>query len=151
MIVAPSGSTKSTLRRFTFALSTAVSIVTGSVAELLAVANAVRIGRPIWNKKRYGFRRVRTHKMSGSVTNACTASPVSTVAEYHPTCRISFRNSPSAAASPNCPATRQNTPSGAVHMTNRTNFISTSLASVTNRVSVPAAAPSWSAPRRRRG
>ncbi len=70
LIVAPSGNTKSADRLDTFALETAHSIVTGSVAVELAVENAVSTACDMSYMKRKGFLLVNNHKMSGSTTNA---------------------------------------------------------------------------------
>ncbi len=70
LIVAPKGSTNSVERRETPALVSAHSMVTGKVAVLLAVENAVKTACDMALKKCHGFRRVKIHKRSGSVTTA---------------------------------------------------------------------------------
>ena len=70
LIVAPRGSTNSVERFETPALVSAHSMVTGRVAVELAVEKAVRTACDICTRNRYGFRRVKIHRSSGSVTTA---------------------------------------------------------------------------------
>lgn len=59
LMVAPRGSTNFTDRSDTPARSMAHSMVTGSVAEELAVEKAVSKACDIWRMKRKGFFRVK--------------------------------------------------------------------------------------------
>ncbi len=84
LIVAPSGRTKLATRGEIFARFSTQSIVTGSVALLLAVENAVVNAGETLPKKRTGFTPPMNFSINGSVINAWTASPKRTVNTYLP-------------------------------------------------------------------
>ena len=127
LIVAPSGQTNFADDGVTRLFSMVPSSVTGSVAELDAVENAVANACPIPSAYSRGERRAMRNRIRGSVTTAWKPRPVMTVSEYMPIFITSARNSSPPPALPSRAAMSANTPTGARYMMRCTIFMMASL------------------------
>ena len=124
LMVAPMGSTNLEILGSTPFFSSRQFMVTGSVAELEAVPQAVVMAPNMFFMNLKGSFRVKMVKMSGSTRKPWMARPSRTVRKY----QASFRNSAARSLfSSSWPATRKQTPRGARWMIQVVIFIITIL------------------------